>query len=179
MFLFVITITIPFIGYWMIRQHLSPRLPQSMWFEVCDLCCFINMMFMTFALQDYPSIAHLHEKLQEFRIQPIFAVTENVTRLYKVCLDERHQCSLKSTYITISYHYWHLWCREQFSYPYQFHYHYHNYHCHQYHYLIIILYLVWVFSSRYLLRVFFLCINYVCDVIGFEYIVGWLRCYIC
>lgn len=35
-------------------------------------------------MQDYPSIAQLHEKLQQSQVQPIFAVTTNVIDLYSV-----------------------------------------------------------------------------------------------
>ena len=37
-------------------------------------------------LQDYPSLAQLHEKLQESDILPIFAVVTNVVRLYQVAI---------------------------------------------------------------------------------------------
>ena len=39
---------------------------------------------MLCSLQDYPSIAQLHEKLQESNVLPIFAVTKQFTSLYKV-----------------------------------------------------------------------------------------------
>ena len=41
---------------------------------------------MFFSLQDYPSLAQLHEKLQQSNILPIFAVTKSQTDLYKVVI---------------------------------------------------------------------------------------------
>ena len=37
-------------------------------------------------LQDYPSLAELHEKLQQSNILPIFAVTNEFTNLYTVMI---------------------------------------------------------------------------------------------
>lgn len=44
---------------------------------------------MTFVLisQDYPSLAHLHDKLQQSNVLPIFAVVKEVSSLYQVFSD--------------------------------------------------------------------------------------------
>lgn len=44
----------------------------------------IEMAFYARFLQDYPSIAHLVQKLSENNIQTIFAVTEEFQAVYKV-----------------------------------------------------------------------------------------------
>jgi len=37
--------------------------------------------------QDYPSLAHLHDKLQQSNVLPIFAVIKEVSSLYQVFID--------------------------------------------------------------------------------------------
>lgn len=50
------------------------------------ICKSINQLkiLIFFCMQDYPSIAHLVQKLSENNIQPIFAVTEDFKGVYKV-----------------------------------------------------------------------------------------------
>lgn len=49
------------------------------------LGCYVGLSyFLWLILKDYPSLAHLAEKLREKNIQTIFAVTEDVVPLYEV-----------------------------------------------------------------------------------------------
>lgn len=51
----------------------------------CLICMWLDIA-LSGLLQDYPSIAQLHEKLQDNNILPIFAVTGAVSDLYQVAI---------------------------------------------------------------------------------------------
>lgn len=63
-----------------------------------------DVVFPT-CVQDYPSVGQLAMQLEKNNIQPIFAVTENVEKVYKVI-----NCNLSFLYIlnSILQFYWEM-----------------------------------------------------------------------
>lgn len=55
----------------------------------CDAIVTICAQYLMIVviLQDYPSLAQLHDKLQQSNVLPIFAVVKEVSSLYQVMID--------------------------------------------------------------------------------------------